>query len=93
MAIRSALVHGDTVRLYAGAGLVAGSVARHELDETQAKMKDFTALFPPAPHPAPRSSEPARPPPSASKLVLQPSFEAPTLTLTFTLTLTLTLNP
>ena len=39
MAIRSALVHGDSVRLYAGAGLVAGSVARHELDETQAKMR------------------------------------------------------
>lgn len=34
--IRSALICGDTVSLYAGAGLVAGSVARHELDETQA---------------------------------------------------------
>merc|ERR1740130_2622189 len=74
--IRSALVHGDTVSLYAGAGLVEGSVARHELDETQAKMKDFTALFPPAPHPAPPVSAPAPPPSSALKLVLQPSFEA-----------------
>jgi len=74
--IRSALVCGDSVSLYAGAGLVAGSVARHELDETQAKMKDFTALFPPAPHPAPPDSAPAPPPPSALKLVLQPSFEA-----------------
>ena len=58
--IRSALVCGDTVSLYAGAGLVAGSVARHELDETQAKMKDFTALFPAAPHPAPPVSAPGR---------------------------------
>ena len=37
MGIRSALVCGDTVSLYAGAGLVAGSVAQHELDETQVR--------------------------------------------------------
>lgn len=37
--IRSALMHGDTARLYAGAGIVEGSDPAKELAETQLKMR------------------------------------------------------
>jgi menaquinone-specific isochorismate synthase len=40
--IRSALLEGDRARLYAGAGIVAGSDPQRELAEIQLK---FQALF------------------------------------------------
>ena len=60
VAIRSALVSGATVSIYAGAGLVEGSVPRHEWEETQVKMKNFTSLFPsPSAPPAAASATPS----------------------------------
>ena len=37
--IRSALMHGDSARLYAGAGVVEGSEPERELAETELKMR------------------------------------------------------
>ncbi len=45
IAIRSALVGSDAVRVFAGAGIVPGSCAEHEWDETEAKMSNFTGLL------------------------------------------------
>lgn len=39
VAIRSALIDGDTARLYAGVGIVKGSVPEKELQETNLKFK------------------------------------------------------
>jgi len=39
VAIRSARISGNNVRLYAGAGIVSGSVADRELAETEVKMR------------------------------------------------------
>ncbi|HUW60148.1 MAG TPA: isochorismate synthase [Candidatus Bathyarchaeia archaeon] len=41
IAIRSALVCDDTLSLYAGAGIVAGSVPRTEWEETESKLAAF----------------------------------------------------
>ncbi|HUY29275.1 MAG TPA: isochorismate synthase [Candidatus Binataceae bacterium] len=43
VALRSALIEGDRMTLWAGAGIVEGSEAESEFDETEAKMK---ALLP-----------------------------------------------
>lgn len=46
MGLRSALIEGDQARLYAGAGIVAGSVPDQELAETELKFKAMEeALF------------------------------------------------
>lgn len=45
VAIRSALVTGDSVIAYAGSGIVDGSVSRSEWEETELKMSAFTDLF------------------------------------------------
>jgi menaquinone-specific isochorismate synthase len=46
VAIRSALIKSDTVSLYAGAGLVTGSIPEQEWDETGQKMSVvLNALF------------------------------------------------
>ena len=39
VAIRSALIDGDTARLYAGVGIVKGSIQEKELQETNLKFK------------------------------------------------------
>jgi menaquinone-specific isochorismate synthase len=39
VAIRSALIDGDAARLYAGVGIVKGSVPEKELQETNLKFK------------------------------------------------------
>jgi menaquinone-specific isochorismate synthase len=39
--IRSALVNGDRLSLYAGAGIVEGSIASDEWDEVEQKISDF----------------------------------------------------
>ena len=39
VALRSALLHGEEARLYAGAGIVAGSGPADELRETQLKFR------------------------------------------------------
>lgn len=41
IAIRSGLVNGNTLTLYSGAGIVAGSVPALEWDETEAKLAAF----------------------------------------------------
>jgi len=43
--IRSALVAGAQVHVYAGAGLVAGSTAEGEWDEVDNKVKDYLKVF------------------------------------------------
>ena len=43
--IRSGLVHRDTLSLYAGAGIVAGSEARAEWDEIEHKAAEFARVF------------------------------------------------
>jgi menaquinone-specific isochorismate synthase len=45
VAIRSALVSGNTVQLFAGAGIVAGSDADAEWEETAVKMKPLAELL------------------------------------------------
>jgi menaquinone-specific isochorismate synthase len=45
VALRCALVRGDRVRAFAGAGIVAGSEAGAEWDETEAKMTAMLRLF------------------------------------------------
>jgi menaquinone-specific isochorismate synthase len=45
VAIRSALISGREVRLYAGAGLVTGSEAEREWRETEGKMRALRALL------------------------------------------------
>lgn len=45
VAIRSALVLGETVQLFAGAGIVPGSVAEHEWQELDKKMSTLLSLF------------------------------------------------
>jgi isochorismate synthase EntC len=37
VAIRSALIQGDTARVFVGAGVVEGSLAQREWDETELK--------------------------------------------------------
>jgi isochorismate synthase EntC len=39
VALRSALLRGDTAQLFAGAGIVAGSRPQAELQETQLKLR------------------------------------------------------
>lgn len=41
VAIRSALIHGKELHVYAGAGIVPASDAQQEWDETAVKMKNF----------------------------------------------------
>lgn len=45
VAIRSALVEETTARLFAGSGIVAGSVASVEWEETEQKLSGFRKLF------------------------------------------------
>ena len=45
VAIRSALVAGHKLSLYAGAGIVEGSSARGEWEEIEGKIKTFLGLF------------------------------------------------
>ncbi len=45
VAIRSALVEGDRLSLYAGAGIVRGSQAESEWAEVETKIRHFTDLF------------------------------------------------
>ena len=45
VALRSALLSGNTAELQAGAGIVAGSNARHELAETTAKLGTLLAAL------------------------------------------------
>ncbi|ANQ16525.1 isochorismate synthase MenF [Vibrio natriegens] len=45
VAIRSALVLGDQVQLFAGAGIVPGSVAKHEWAELDKKMSTLLTLI------------------------------------------------
>ena len=45
VAIRSGVVSGDTVTLYAGAGIVDASNPESEWDELNAKISGFEALF------------------------------------------------
>ena len=47
VALRSALLSGNTAELQAGAGIVAGSDARHELAETTAKLGTMLAALAP----------------------------------------------
>ncbi|GAB0489388.1 hypothetical protein MMPV_000607 [Pyropia vietnamensis] len=47
VALRSAVLSGDTVTAYAGSGVVAGSSSRAEWDEAELKMAPFTELFHP----------------------------------------------
>ena len=47
VALRSALLAGNTAELQAGAGIVAGSDARHELAETTAKLGPLLAALAP----------------------------------------------
>ena len=47
VAIRSALVQGDTVSVYTGAGIVPGSKPKSEWNEIENKMSEFRALFSP----------------------------------------------
>lgn len=64
VALRSALVAGSELTLWAGAGIVAGSDADAELAETEAKMRALVAPFlaPPRATPATtRDPEPAAP--------------------------------
>ena len=45
VALRCALVRGDTARLYAGAGIVAGSRPERELEETRLKFRPLLNLL------------------------------------------------
>jgi menaquinone-specific isochorismate synthase len=45
VALRCGLVHGDTLRLFSGAGLVAGSDPEAEWDEIEQKLGDFAAVL------------------------------------------------
>ncbi len=45
VAIRSAVVRGGEVRLYSGAGIVAGSRPEEEWDETEAKIRMFLEIL------------------------------------------------
>ena len=48
VAIRSGLVHGNTVSVYSGAGIVSGSVPAEEWEEIEAKIGDFQKVVRPA---------------------------------------------
>jgi len=52
VALRSALIDGDRAELQAGAGIVAGSDAPHELAETEAKLGTLLAALTPGQLPA-----------------------------------------
>lgn len=56
VAIRSALVAGDEALVYAGGGIVRGSIFTAEWEEVHNKMKNFISLFPVAPHLLPSAS-------------------------------------
>lgn len=58
VALRSALLAGNTVEVQAGAGIVAGSDAQHELAETNAKLGTVLAAL--APPVAPESGDSLR---------------------------------
>ena len=45
VAIRSALIRGSALNLFAGTGLVPGSVAEREWEELEQKIRPFTELF------------------------------------------------
>lgn len=45
VAIRSALIAGDSLQLFAGAGIVPGSVAEHEWSELDKKMSTLLSLI------------------------------------------------
>ncbi len=45
VAIRSALVHGSTLSVYAGAGIVPGSEPQDEWDELENKVADFRVIL------------------------------------------------
>lgn len=45
VAIRSALILGDQVQLFAGAGIVPGSIAEHEWSELDKKMSTLLSLI------------------------------------------------
>ena len=45
VALRSALIDGNRAELQAGAGIVAGSDAQHELAETEAKLGTLLAAL------------------------------------------------
>lgn len=45
LALRSALLRGDTARLYAGNGIVAASTAEAELEETRLKLRPLLDLL------------------------------------------------
>ena len=58
VALRSALLAGNTAEVQAGAGIVAGSDAQHELAETNAKLGTVLAAL--APPVAPESGDSLR---------------------------------
>ena len=45
VAIRSALIRGSSLNLFAGTGLVPGSIAEREWEELEQKIRPFTELF------------------------------------------------
>ena len=45
VALRCALLRGSTARLFAGAGIVAGSDAQSELEETRLKFGPMLSLL------------------------------------------------
>lgn len=45
VAIRSGLIHGKQLSLYAGAGIVAGSTSDSEWDEIENKISNFISVF------------------------------------------------
>ena len=45
VAIRSALVRGDSLSVYAGAGIVPGSEPQAEWDELENKIADFSGIL------------------------------------------------
>ncbi len=45
VAIRSALIRGSSLNLFAGTGLVSGSIAEREWEELEQKIRPFTEIF------------------------------------------------
>ena len=45
VAIRSSLIHAKSIWLYAGAGIVEGSLARNEWDEIEGKIRSYLNFF------------------------------------------------
>ena len=45
VAIRSGLIDGHTLKLFAGAGIVEGSIPEREFDETDLKLQAMRSIF------------------------------------------------